>query len=489
MRIQQRDDGFLSQPRYPLVVASIFMISTFLPYFVLLGYGIRPEQVVAYGLATAALIGIFGRSRLLNVPGRIIVMSFLVLLAVGTVRWVINHEETTLPPVGVLAGLDTLLLPIATIIATAFLVSKAPSFHGWLRSLASLFAVLMAINAVIAALQEFVDDPGPLRFFWSGGVQAPTVSVAEMSQALDYASFYGRNTGIFNQPAEAGLAYSIALICITFLSRLPMPSRIIISSLVMTGGLFTYSKVFIISCAITLAAAILLPLFVRQYWRIPIALAMSLCIGMLTMWPLGRLQVLWSQVDRLIPGQRFSAAIQSVTQHDQQAATNGAAVQFASTEDIGLPQAIWTFLNIATSGRIGVDGSLPQLVTDVITQNWLLGIGIQGVATAYDSAWVEAYVYAGLIGVIAIAAVLVTLTVAATKSHEVTSTLGIFLIIFTLAVASLGIGSVTANRISTQVWMILTVSLLVFRQSNCPQERGARMIGADAKRSRTIVTK
>ena len=62
----------------------------------------------------------------------------------------------------------------------------------------------------------------------------------------------GRYTGIFNQPAEAGIAYGVALLLLTWLARTrewkPFPVTCA-AALVITGGVLTVSKVFLLCAA------------------------------------------------------------------------------------------------------------------------------------------------------------------------------------------------------------------------------------------------
>jgi hypothetical protein len=62
----------------------------------------------------------------------------------------------------------------------------------------------------------------------------------------------GRYTGIFNQPAEAGIAYGVALLLLTWLARTrewkPF-SVTCAAALVITGGVLTVSKVFLLCAA------------------------------------------------------------------------------------------------------------------------------------------------------------------------------------------------------------------------------------------------
>ena len=140
----------------------------------------------------------------------------------------------------------------------------------------------------------------------------------------------------------------------------------------------------------------------------------------------------------------------------------------------GLMHPAERFLAKYTADRYGTGGTLGPVVSDVLHSSPWYGFGAGGLGVAYDSLWVEVLVLSGVTGVVVTASVMVMLgyrwlvlcgTLAAPESALTGAVLE-------LAIgASFGLPSLTANRASTLLWLILGM-LTAFRP-----ERGRRMRG------------
>ena len=102
-------------------------------------------------------------------------------------------------------------MPLATMTVTATWMVLFDRQH-LLRIVSWIVVCGMAVNGLVAVLASYVGAARIplLRLFWAAG---GGVTVAEL------AAGNGRFSGVFNQPAEAGVAYSLAAFCLVFLMR------------------------------------------------------------------------------------------------------------------------------------------------------------------------------------------------------------------------------------------------------------------------------
>jgi hypothetical protein len=273
----------------------------------------------------------------------------------------------------------------------------------------------MSANAVIALAQLKSGKAAAFGFlprFWASAPQVGSVAARAAGNS--------RYTGIFDQPAEAGLAYGLALLCVIFLAHRggPRPWLLILcAAAVITGGVLSVSKVFLLG-ALPVAAMTVL----RGRARIKVILCAACATagfwliagtGIFPAWPAGA----------------------------------GAIRRLASPSAAG-----WTGL------RYGAGSSLTPAVTDVLHASPWYGFGAGGLDLPYDSLWLEALTLAGMAGVILVAALLCVLGWQWLRAREALGRpewllAGASLVL--AAGASLGIPSLTANRAGTLLWLIL----------------------------------
>jgi len=197
-----------------------------------------------------------------------------------------------------------------------------------------------------------------------------------------------------------------------------------------TGGILTISKVFLLA-ALPLAVLVTLR---SPRGRVRVVVCTAVILGLLRVLGSAHLLPAWSQG----------------------ALRLGAFLHPSTTE--------------YTAGRYGAGGSLGPAVADVLHASPWYGFGAGGLATAYDSLWVQVLVLAGVAGVILAAAALAILTFQWWCLRGVTAPAewrlaGAVLI---LAIgASLGLPSLTANRDATLLWLVLGI-LVAARSPRSP---------------------
>ncbi|QOC92726.1 hypothetical protein [Micromonospora craniellae] len=398
----------------------LLVAASFGPYVV---SGVRTEQLAVCAVAGIAFL--VRARRLPSAPAPVVALAALLVAypAVAAVASVGDaHLSTGLRTVGFWAGLDNLLLPAIILAAGYLIVSGDVDRLRLVRFAAGTLVTILAANAILA--YAMLMDPGAydhvLTAWWSG--DTGTVTTAERAATM------GRYSGIFNQPAEAGVMYSVGLVAAVFMLR-RRPVLLAAAGVLLTiGGLLTASKIFLL---------VGLPVAVWQTWagspwrtRVGAALAVT-----------GVLAVFDHQArrpDSPIGGMLLDAWL-------------------APGEQSG------SLLSLYSARRFGENSTLADAAGIVFTHSPWIGFGMDGLRIAYDSAWVEALVMAGLIGVVAQTAILTMLVVLWWRSRRwadravVRFGAGLLVVV---VVGSLGLPTTTVNRVSTVVWLLVALLLV-----------------------------
>jgi len=329
-------------------------------------------------------------------------------------------------------ALAAYMLPVALIVLTWFwtLSVDGPEL---IRAIAPVVIGAMVVNAAVSLAQLVTGNAAMLSFlprFW--GTPGSPGSVAAN------AAENGRFTGIFNQPAEAGVAYGAALFLLIYLAQrreIRAGTAVLCAAAFIIGGTLTVSKVFLLGAP---------PLAVMMTLRTPrgrIRVIACCAAAAAMLWLLGRVHLLppWPR---------------------------GAATLGRLLHPPGSLAAEYT------AGRYGTGGSLGLVVSDVLHASPWYGFGAGGLATAYDSLWVQVLVLGGIAGVILAAVVLLMLAFRLWCLRGVTGLAEWNLAgaVLVLAIgASLGLPSLTANRDATLLWLVLGI-LIAAQPAQAHQE-------------------
>lgn len=390
------------------VIAAVFGPYVSGPY---VSGGVRTEQVTIYGLLI--MVGITWRRVKATPLAQFTFATWVVYALIAVVGAVAPVE---LPSVflrgSVLAGLDNVTGPLWVMLLVWATVRPTEAAQ-LLSAAARLIAVAMAVNAVIALAMIFVDLAPYLRPFWG--------TAGDYVAAGMTASTVGRMLGIFNQPVEAGLAYSIAGLAACYVWR-ERPNWLLFWLIpIVLGGLVSISKVFILGG---------LPLILWYAWRSKVGR--------------GRITLL------MVVAVPFLGIVAS-----------GTISRTALLGNIGgfLHPTVDSALSTYTAGRFGNGNasSLTSLWDEVILLDPWFGLGAGGLQVPYDNGWAEAFVMAGLVGVICYTLTLFLLwRMARTIHHPARRRLMLGLVALA-AGASLGIPALTTNRASTLLWVLIAL--------------------------------
>lgn len=395
-------------------------LATFGPYII---GGLRTDQIVAYGLflvlapLTLPNLRVHGGNRFL--------IPWVLYIAVATLGVLFPSISVAPWDAGsVVGGYDNLLLPVAVMLLIWSVVPDQDAGQ-LLVTFSKIIATAMALNGVLAIIATRYDIAALLRPFWSTADAATTT--AELAAQL------GRYGGVFNQPAEAGALYGLAGLAAIYAWRNRPVLLAMVLTLITIGGLLSVSKVFILGG---------LP-FVVIYW-------------------------LWAQRGKA--GSRVAAlfAIGIATLGVIQSGLLGQWIGFNYLARLVNPEGDGGALAFYTAGRIATDSGYMRVIDDALTYNPVTGVGAGGWLVAYDGAIPEALVTAGVIGVALYAFVIVATFTLARRGVPAHERMFAFMVAVITAGACFGFSPLTANRVSTVVWVLIAL-LVISRRHHATQ--------------------
>lgn len=399
-------------PRFATFLIVVMTLAAFGPYLV---GGIRTEQAVVYG----ALALLFPMVLMHVRPYFPIIILWALIVFVAVLGLIPPTPHSAVyQPSGVVSTLDNYLLPAVVMILVWSAVRESQP-RQVLQTFAAVTVWLTALNGLISAIGTRVDLSGVLRRFWGAGYGETT---AERAAEL------GRLSGIFNQPAEAGVMYGIAGLLAVWRYRERPKIMILLLALICVGGLLCVSKVFILGG---------LPLILLYLWRSKTGA--------------GKLGALFS-VAAVGLGVSATGLLQQWTGY------NYLARLLTPAEDQGL-------IEFYSAGRWNEDSFVAQLFDTVMAVRPLTGFGAAGLDVPYDSAWTEVVVVSGLIGMALMASVFVMIFRMARRLDDPDlRRLATFTAVFLFG-ASFGIPALTANRVATVTWILLGLLALIAKET------------------------
>lgn len=388
-------------------MVTVICVSAFGPY---IAGSVRTEQAVAYLLALIAVPALWSLQRTMwtYLCPWILIVLFASVATLDTAPLPLSWQAGSL-----LAGLDNYLLPIAIMVVIGVFVRRERAAAA-LYIAARVIAWASAFNAVLALLQSQGQASNMLELFWTG--DADSGSVARLAEEM------GRYSGVFNQPAEAGLVYSLGIILAVWSLAEQRGRLFLCAGLILVGGILTVSKVFLF-----VGVPISIWIVVRHY-RISDKLAIiSALLGSASFAVLLGLSDYWL-------GYSYFTRLFELPGTDA--------------------------LSFYTAGRWNEGSSLRNVLSTVLENSPTIGYGFAGLNVPYDSTWTEVLVISGVFGL------LCTIAIFALFFHQALTTQQEQHRVLTLALAtcvlgaSFGITALTANRASTLVWLLISLLLL-----------------------------
>jgi hypothetical protein len=429
--------------------------------------GMRTEQVALYGSAVAGVL-IYRRHLGALRAGWLVLTLWAVYAGAAAAGALFIESRLSWGSGSVVAGLDNALLPLATLSVVALWMRLIP-VPVLLRTVSWMVVGAMALNGALALVTSFVGFDGVpfLSRFWSAGGSG--VPVAELAAGS------GRYSGIFNQPAEAGVAYSLAAFCLVYLVRsgtsVPRKAWLAAWALIILGGLLTLSKIFVVG-GVFIAAGLILTGRPHRVLLSASAIATTVIVvglgslGWLGTW--GASGTVGWYVDSIRAGDSlaYTASAGRFGEPGERRATmqesDISEEASPAADDPGIPD------------EFEQPGGLIDLGREVLGQNPWFGLGAGGAPVSYDSTWIEAIIVAGSVGGVCVLSVHVALLVGWIRLRRGLPReewkLGGAVLILTWG-ASFGLPSLTGNRESSLVWVFLSL-LIVFRVAGDATSRG-----------------
>ena len=408
--------------RFPLFIVGGITAAAFGPYLMV---SVRTEQLAVYGAAALLLPFTFVRIR----PYWSVLLPWLALIIVAVAGLIPPTAHGSIyEPGNMLSSIDNLMLPV---VAMLLVWSVVPHDMGErvLRTVATVVVWGAAANGLLSIIGTRLDISTYLRVFW-GGEEGETTA--------DRAAQLGRLSGIFNQPAEAGVVYGIAGLLAVWRYRHKPKTMLLLLTLISVGGMLCVSKVFILGG---------IPLILAYLW--------------MSRTGAGKAGVLFG-VGLVGLGVAQSGFLQQWT------GFNYLARLVAPPEEQSL-------IEFYSAGRWNEDAGMVGVFDTVMQARPLTGFGIEGLQVPYDSAWTEAVVVAGHLGVFLLAVVYLALLKMARRIVGEVGLLGTFVAVFLIG-ASLGIPSLTVNRASTIVWVVVSLLCMIALET----KKGATQANARA---------
>lgn len=422
----------LSATANPLVWVAI---SAFAPYLIR-DLGVRIEHVAIYVFGMWGLSVILLSSSQARPPG-LFVVTFFVGSAVVALLVTLLGSGQARDALSLVSELDHYLRPAALALGIAgWATRRTPSsIRTALQQLCVAILALLTINTFLSLAGRLIDI-GPLVAAFRSARTSTIVGVNGEVAFLDFESF-GRVTGIFGLPFDAGVAYTMGLLAWVYIvktRRQPVTLLLYFAlALLVVGGLLPVSKAFLIGG---------LPLFVI-YW----------------MWG-GQLSSLFST--RLL----LAVAAAVVVLNTVLAGWVGLDSTASLFADATSGRA--GIVETATAGRFGTSNDVIGSRVEGLLQSgdFLFGVGL-GTPTLLDNAYYAFLVQGGILLVAGYVSLIVWLAISGWRVRN-SAEEGRLLFVLMVFVAGAGMGApvVSVVRSSTILWLLALTALATALSSN-----------------------
>lgn len=399
--------------RYFDLLPSLLIVSAFGIY---IGFGLRVEHLILYpSVLLFLLISILTDKKIIKNYFSIFGM-WVVIVITGIIVTLLSYSGTSIS--SIFADIESFLQPLALIALFMFSVAK-PEPVSKIQRVSNVLIFMLSLNTIFIFISMFSDISNIGSYFWGG-----EESVAQNAMGN------GRYSGIFNQPMEAGVMYSVGLLAWLYLSEKIEISKlkyIFGLYLMIFGGLITVSKVFLFGglglffIGVFFNKKMRKLIFLLTFW--------SVLLGYTAYYSLFKT---WTGLEYLF---RF----------------------FGSNEN---------FLYLITAGRFGGDNSQQSsYFKKVWDQSPFYGKGF-GVTETYDSGFFQVFAIGGSVNLVIYLVILISLLLMGfmfLKQNNFKSESKLFISLVILIIASnFGSPTLTLNRVSIVIWVFLGVLIQYF---------------------------
>jgi hypothetical protein len=408
------------------VLPFLLIAAAFGPYLV--GYQLRTEHLLIYLVVPFAFLAVLSRRRtILGYPPLRMILTCLILLTIWVTIVTTLSDTIEASPTDLLSHFENYTQPIAVLILVGSLpVGCTPARAAFLlRTLARTVVLALLLHSAFVFCSLYYDVSGIAHNF----VGAPDTNGLTV---WDKAESMGRHLGIFNQPFDNGVAYTLGVFLWGYLVRtkgqVSIPDLGTLAFLLVAAAL-SVSKVFLL---------VGLPLFIVYLLSLKVLRAL---VG----WRL------------LVVGLAVALVLTQTIPAWTGAGYLGRLVSIESDgTDIGT-------LSLYTAGRFGSDTTGVYVLFE---SSWykapLMGSGFAS-ERIVDNAYAEYFLQGGFVGLVLYLIILsvigaVSLVMCAHRLEA--GRLLLFIQVF-VVIAGMGAPVITANRCTTIFWVLLAAIVRV----------------------------
>lgn len=415
----------MSLNKLPKWIPVLFVISAFGPYLST-SLGIRVEHLIIYPMVFGLLFLYILQPQPFGRHSFIVFNLWLVMTTYFVLRTVLDSQRTA-PLTRVISGAENFIQPLGILFVLIMMHKLATGEEIQERMLRTfrIIVILLCVNSIWSLISIAVDTTAINVLFWGGEGSVSSRAITN-----------GRFSGIFNQPMEAGVAYSIGSLLWLYLMNFKSKVKsidIFKMLLLAVGGLLTVSKIFLFGGIPLFLLGVLMNKKVRAATLKVLTVATLLGTAAYYFF-----LKTWTGLEYLL---RF----------------------FGSNQD---------FITLLTAGRFGAGAQQADLFEVAWNKNWIIGQGF-GAYDIYDSAYFNIFANGGTLGMILYVSFLLALLFMALgylNRFGITPETKLFAGVVILVIfAGFGSPVFILNRVSIILWV--TLGLLLQRINTMNAER------------------
>ena len=412
-----------------VIILSLLLISAFGPYL-LPAYGIRLEHFVIYPVFIILIFNSVFINRIIKINRySLSITLFWIIMLLHVIIVTVNNGKLHY---NVLSDIENLLQPIAIIIILGWM-SYGLNYYSKQKLLERscwLIAIMLSINALFGLLSIFFDTWPIVRYF----VGVNEVNNDVLGSVWGRSASMGRFIGIFNQPFEAGVAYSLAAIGIIYIVNKKKKFStllVILLILVTIGGLLTVSKVFVIGGILLVLIYLIWTKKILKIFSLRLILAISTTVYLVVI-NIQNWQGFW-YLKRLFTSDMIS--------YD-------------------------TAINPLTSGRYSSGSSNFSTFNNILNDSPIFGYGIVNPNVTIDNGLLYYFFHGGFIGLLLYIGILISILFIAILGIVNKRMEGKFLLLIFLLIIGSDLGAPTAiiNRSSIFLWVLVYLGICINTQ-------------------------
>ena len=226
------------------IILTIFFFISYSGIYLIPQFGIRSDHIIIYSLFALVSVYFFLLNRPIKVNDSVLyLLSFLIIINIVGLIATFSHQNS-ISIYEILADIENYLQPIILIILASYFVIniKKISLDEQITIVSKIFTIFISLNAIFSIFLLYV-GPNEYLYLIGGLPDDEGYNVAER------ALYAHRSGGVFSQPIDAGIAYSIGMIVWLYLfdknkiSIKERPVYVVQFLLMIVGGFVSGSKV------------------------------------------------------------------------------------------------------------------------------------------------------------------------------------------------------------------------------------------------------